>query len=294
LAAGNASRTAGMGMLFLGAAILGIGAGIGLAAMGIAQLADSIKGMTGPEMFMLGGLLVGIGVGIFFLGKMSEAAAVGLLIAGAAFVLIGSGVFLLGAGLGIAAAGMALLALALKEVPYENLLLLPVAFMGVGAGLLFMAAAASVAVPAAAGLSVLFGVLAIGALGLAIVSLTLDSISKSLDSISQASSGLSVAGQALIDMGSGLSSMAINGMAALPVIGALIGLAAVAPALTGLGASLGGLFGGGEGEKEDKMDTLIGKIDQLIVVASQGGIVNMDGKKVGEVIRLGLNSAGIR
>ena len=95
-------------------------------------------------------------------------------------------------------------------------------------------------------------------------------------------------------MGSGLASIASNGLAALPVIGALIGLAAVAPALSGLGTSLGGLFGGGEGEKEDKMDTLITKIDQLIVVASQGGTVNMDGKKVGEVIRLGLNSAGIR
>ena len=54
------------------------------------------------------------------------------------------------------------------------------------------------------------------------------------------------------------------------------------------------MFGGGKGEESDKMDTLIAKIDQLIAVASQGGVINMDSKKVGEVIRLSLNSSGIR
>jgi hypothetical protein len=87
--------------------------------------------------------------------------------------------------------------------------------------------------------------------------------------------------------------MAMSGIAALPIIGALIGLAAVAPALSGLGNALGGMFGGG-GEESDQMDKLIGKIDQLIAVASSGGEIKMDGKKVGEVIRLGLNSAGVR
>ena len=72
-------------------------------------------------------------------------------------------------------------------------------------------------------------------------------------------------------------------------------LAVVAPALIGLGAALGGIFdGGGGGKKEDKMDTLIAKIDTLIGVASKGGVINMDGKKVGEVVRQGLNTTGIR
>jgi hypothetical protein len=97
----------------------------------------------------------------------------------------------------------------------------------------------------------------------------------------------------MVGIAYGLGVMAIAGFAALPIIGALIGLAAVAPALTGLGNALGGMFGGG-GEESDQMDKLIGKIDQLIAVASSGGEVKMDGKKVGEVIRLGLNSAGVR
>jgi hypothetical protein len=111
--------------------------------------------------------------------------------------------------------------------------------------------------------------------------------------MSNAGPGLSLVATSMLGIAGGLSTIAIAGMAALPIIGALIGLAAVAPALSGLGASLGGILGGG-GEESDQMDTLIGKIDQLIAVASSGGEVKMDGKKVGEVIRLGLNSAGIR
>lgn len=99
---------------------------------------------------------------------------------------------------------------------------------------------------------------------------------------------------AMVGIAGGLGLMAYTGLLAMPVIGSLIALAAVAPALSGLGASLGGLTGGGGGEKEDKMDTLITKIDTLITVASQGGTINMDGKKVGEVVRLGLNSSRIK
>lgn len=99
---------------------------------------------------------------------------------------------------------------------------------------------------------------------------------------------------AIYGIAGGLGLMAIAGMTALPVIGALIGLAAVAPALVALGGALGGLFEGGRGEESDKMDVLIGKIDELITIASQGGVVNMDGKRVGEVVRLGLNSSGVR
>jgi hypothetical protein len=97
----------------------------------------------------------------------------------------------------------------------------------------------------------------------------------------------------MIGIAGGLGVMAYTGLAALPVIGALIALAAVAPALSGLGASLGGMFGGG-GEKEDKMDELITEIRSLKEIASKGGVINMDGKKVGEVLRLSVNSAGIR
>jgi hypothetical protein len=93
-------------------------------------------------------------------------------------------------------------------------------------------------------------------------------------------------------IGAGLGMMALAGLMALPIIGALIGLAAVAPAL----GALGSIFGGGEegGEKEDKMQLIADKLDQLIAVASKGGEINMDGRKVGEIVRLGLNTSNVR
>jgi len=114
-----------------------------------------------------------------------------------------------------------------------------------------------------------------------------------LTAISASAGGLTQVGLAVMGIGAGLGLMAIAGFAALPAITALIGLAAVAPALVALGGALGGLFGGG-GEKEDKMDELIGEIRELKSIMSQGGVVNMDGKKVGDVLRLAISTSGVR
>ncbi len=209
-----------------------------------------------------------------------------LLAGAAAMLIVAASLFVLGKAIQEFAKGFELFLPSLIQLApmAVDLAILGGALMILGTGFLTLGAAALYVAP-----GLLIAGVALGAFGLMLIP-----ISESLNMISQASSGLSVAGQALISMGSGLTSMAISGLAALPVIGALIALAAVAPALSGLGASLGGLFGGGEGEKEDKMDTLIAEIRELKVIASQGGQVSMDGKKVGEVIRLGLNSAGIR
>jgi len=42
------------------------------------------------------------------------------------------------------------------------------------------------------------------------------------------------------------------------------------------------------------MDTLIAEIRSLKAIAAGGGVINMDGKKVGEIVRLGINSSGVR
>ena len=99
---------------------------------------------------------------------------------------------------------------------------------------------------------------------------------------------------AIMGIAAGLGLMAVSGMMALPAIGGLIALATVAPALVGLGAALGGMFGGGGGEKEDKMDELIAEIRSLKEIASKGGVINMDGKKVGDILRTSINSSGVR
>ena len=135
--------------------------------------------------------------------------------------------------------------------------------------------------------------LMMGALAMTMMAVPIAVIGASLEYVASSAVGLTAVGAAMSSIGSGLGLMAANGLAAMPIIGALMALATVAPALKGLGSVLGGGDSGG-GKKEDKMDTLIAKIDTLIGVASKGGVINMDGKKVGEVVRQGLNTTGIR
>ena len=52
--------------------------------------------------------------------------------------------------------------------------------------------------------------------------------------------------------------------------------------------------GGGEGAKEEKMDILIEEIRSLRAEMSKGGVVNLDGRKVGETLRLAMNTSGVR
>lgn len=142
---------------------------------------------------------------------------------------------------------------------------------------LYLAAPAIIAFGAAV---TLFG------LGLNLATPAIEAFGKVFTSISQNIGALLALGPALMMIGAGLSIMSIAGLGALPVIAALAGLAVVAPALTGLGNALGDMFGGGEGEKEDKMDELIAEVRALRVEVSKGGTVNMDGKKVGDALRL--------
>ena len=60
--------------------------------------------------------------------------------------------------------------------------------------------------------------------------------------------------------------------------------------LTAIGMSL---FGGGEGEDKAGGDNVIAeKLDTLIDLISRGGTINMDGKKVGDVIALAQGPLG--
>ena len=191
------------------------------AVVGLAAIPFMLTMMLGK---LIGAGLEGLAGGLKAMGNPAVAMGAGIL----SMVLLSAGASMLmfGAGVGIAAAGMSLLVASLKEVPFENLLALPLAFLGIGAGLYVMAAA---------------------------------------------------------------------GMAALPVLAALTAFALVAPALTGLGSAIGGMLGGGEGEeKEDKMNDLLVEIRGLRADLNKGGVINMDGKKVGDVIRLALNTAGTR
>jgi len=109
---------------------------------------------------------------------------------------------------------------------------------------------------------------------------------------------------AMLGIGAGLYMMASAGMIAMPVILALIALAAVAPGLASLGIAMGGLLGGGDKEEKPKeepkeenkdMELLVKKIDDLIKALAIPGKVMMDAKSVGEALRLnGVYTAGVR
>jgi len=174
---------------------------------------------------------------------------------------------------------------------------LAVAMAGIAYGLGLLAVAATLAAPglilASFGLATM--ILPLTALSMIASTGAINMLGNGLKLMGDAGPGLGLVAMSMMGIGAGLGMMALGGLAAMPIIGMLIALATVAPALVGLGAALGGMFGGeGGGKKEDKMDTLIAKIDTLIGVASKGGVINMDGKKVGEVVRQGLNTTGIR
>jgi hypothetical protein len=131
-----------------------------------------------------------------------------------------------------------------------------------------------------------------------IITAVADGFVKMMGAISMDNIGpILLLGPALLGIAAGLGAMALTGLAALPVIGALTGLALVAPALTALADSLGGIGGGGEKEGDEKMDTLITKIDELISISKQGGVVMLDGNKVGQAlgysIRRNINTSGV-
>ena len=203
--------------------------------------------------------------------------------------LIGLGLMVLGTGLAIVAAAAYFAAPAF--------LLLGVSLLGFSTAALlasfgFIAFGGALTIVGIGLAAVAIGMVAIG-FAIEKVASLVTPVKDSLISISQAAPGLLLVAMAVGGIAAGLGLMAIAGFAALPAITALIGLAAVAPALVALGGALGGLFGGG-GEKEDKMDELIGEIRELKSIMSQGGVVNMDGKKVGDVLRLAISTSGVR
>ncbi len=60
---------------------------------------------------------------------------------------IGAGILMIGGAIALAAYGLSFLVASLKDIPFENLLALPISLMGVGAGLYLMAAAGLAALP---------------------------------------------------------------------------------------------------------------------------------------------------
>jgi hypothetical protein len=89
-------------------------------------------------------------------------------------------------------------------------------------------------------------------------------------------------GPALFGIAAGLSAVAFAGLAAIPAIGGLVLLAAVAPKLASIG--IGGEKKSAEKAKgkgeEGTMAALEAKFDTLIELVKQGTVINLDGTKI--------------
>lgn len=114
---GTSAKENAAGLLALGAAFLMIGAGIGIAAVGLAQLAKAFADLQGEQIAgALGALIIvmgGFAGMLYLLTGAALPAAPALLALGAAFLMIG-------AGTGIAAVGLSVLVNAFAQLNPEQ------------------------------------------------------------------------------------------------------------------------------------------------------------------------------
>ncbi len=255
----------------------------------------------------LGGLFRSIGTGLNFLGQqlaMTTPAGVPVIVIlmglGATLMMIGAGAMMMGLGVMFAAKGFVMLIKAFSELSYDQLGKVALGMGILTASMYAMAPALLLLTVGSIGLLALSAfLLSAGAAAMMFgvgIALSADKIGVFGDNIKKLQVGeILKLGPALLLISAGLAAMAYTGLMAMPVIGALTALATVAPALVGLGNAIGGMFGGGENKKEDKMDKLIAKLDNFAAaVTKQQVVLKLDGTKVAESARLSTVTTGQR
>ena len=262
----------------------------------------SMLGLTLALLGKVGGQIIqgALALGILGVGLIPAAYAFSLLAgvdAGSMFAFAGA-LSLLGlaaAGLGflfpyiaMGAGALALLGLALIPATYgfsliQGLDMDTILGFAKGVGVL---AATTAALGLVAPL-IMYGSLALAALGLALIPLSygfaalgdtpIESIVNKLQGLATLAPQLLMVGAGLMSIAAGLGMIAIAGIAAIPALSALSMFALVAAPLAGLA----GLFGEGGGEEDGSMAEISAKLDTLIEVISSGGDVYLDGDNVG-------------
>jgi hypothetical protein len=267
---------------FLGVAVSGVGKAFGSmfsmgkqALTGLSDLATKGglgKAVGGVKDKLLGGFTQGVA------GKGDAVGGIGEKVAGVVDKTkgigkeAGSGVksFLTNLGQGLAALGKAL---ANGQV-LLGLGALTLALIGIGFALKLAApgieAFGKVVTAAFNGLATLVGAVADGFVKI-LGAVTMENIGPML-----------LLGPALFGIAAGLGAVALAGLTAIPAIGGLVMLAAIAPALASIGIggekkSAGEVKGKSE---EGGMAALEAKFDTLIELVRQGTTINLDGTKI--------------
>jgi len=230
---------------------------------------------------------------------MSGVGALAILAGAAAMLIMAAALYVLGLAIQEIAKGFALFVPTLVElVPMAlDLVVLGASLVVLGLGMISLGVSSLIAAP-----GILLGgaaLIVLGA-GLAVVAaagmLATPHVEVLIALASMAPMFWELAA-AFSAMGAGLIAFATAGLFTLPTIAGLIALSLVAPILIALGESISYDLGGGssvEREQSEKIDKVVERLDALIAVASSGGEVKLDGKKVGEVLRLGMNTSNVR
>jgi|TARA_R110000744_G_scaffold355827_1_gene462443 hypothetical protein len=292
IALGGRAAGAGLSGLATGLAALGTAAiplgfiGVGLiAALGVAMIPFAFAlSLVTPLIEAFGNIIIGV---LAAVPPIIEAIANGFVtmlsaITPEAIV----GLMLLGPAFGLAAIGMLAFAASLGVMAFAAIFGAP-ALVALGLGMMVLGAGVTFA---AGGLDLIARIMP-----------TIDQafvgVSASITSIVTLLPAMLMMGTALFSMAAGLAAFAVAGVFTLPTIMGLIALSLVAPVLTALGDSINFDLGGGssvESREDSKMDALIGEVRSLKAAFETPGVVNMDGKKVGDALRLSITNSNVK
>ena len=292
IALGGAAAGAGLSGLAAGLAALGSAAiplgfiGVGLlAALGVAMIPFAFAlSLVTPLIEAFGNIIIGV---LAAVPPIIDAIANGFVTMLSALtpeaVL---GLMLLGPAFGLAAVGMIAFAASLAVMAIAAIFGAPALF-AVGLGMMVLGTGVQ---------------LAAGGLGLiAAILPTIDQafvgVAASITSIVALLPAMLMMGTALFSMAAGLAAFAVAGVFTLPIIMGLIALSLVAPILTALGDSINFDLGGGssvESKEDSKMDVLIQEVKSLKAAFETPGVVKMDGKKVGDALRLSITNSNVK
>jgi len=257
---------------------------------GLPVVAQAMIDMAPPLILMspYGPQIMFLGKAIGVLGLTTALAAVPLLLFGAAAYYTAPAVELLGKASVTLGVGMERVATPLLAMAAQ----FPSIFM-LGTSLFALAGSFLAAMFPTLG----FGAAAMfAAVGIGMMAASLTLLVGTASGLAQVGAGLSLIASGLADVSEYKGTLAMLTIAA-PIL-----------AIAGLTGMFGGSDSGGEKgtngtngtngdestSKPQKIDTtaLEAKIDQLITIISKGGVINMDGRKVGEVLNLAKGPVG--